>query len=139
MAAEWKDIFAVVSGVLARQPPPVQIFVGLGVAFILVMFVEGLRVSFLPYRLRKDVRLLEAMRAREPSPSFAARADPEIYRAQRSSLVRNRKVVETTPRRHRVLRPKIRRISSSFEMVTPEFREQPSDFGGWASKSENVP
>ena len=140
MAAEWKDIVTVASAVVMHQPPPVQIFVWLSVAFVLVMFVEGLRVSFLPYRFRKDVRLLEAMRTQAPSPPSMARANPEpvFVPAQRSSPIRNRKLVDATPRRHQALRPKIRRSPASIETIAPEVCELPSDLE-WRSKSESVP
>jgi len=132
MTAEWRDIWTVAYAVVARQPTPVPIFVWLGVAFFVLMIVEGLRASFLPRRFRREGRLPEAMHAKELSPSSMARAKPEpiFVRAQRSGLMRNRKLVDTTPRRHQAFRPKIRRITPSSEMTPQGIRDQLSDSSG---------
>jgi len=46
--AGWGDIWNLVFAIARAQPAPIQILMGLGAAFAVVMFLEGLRASFLP-------------------------------------------------------------------------------------------
>src|SRR5215475_5196587 len=117
MPAEWKDIWTLAFQAVARQPPPLQIFFWLCVAFVVLMFVEGLRASFLPRGSREGAGGHETTRAGQPSSSTLAAPNPEtvFVRAQRLNTTRNRRLATDAPRRHQAFRPKIRRTSSSFE------------------------
>jgi hypothetical protein len=148
MAAEWKDIWTVASEVVARQPPPIQIFFWLCVAFALLMFVEGLRASFLPRRPARDANPHRTEGAAEPlSPTISGNPEPVFVRANRSNMMKYRKVVDATPRRHHAVRPKIRRMSSSLRgvqiMMPGESerinRRRSARFRLPKSESENVP
>lgn len=133
MAAEWKEIWTLASAMIARQPPPIQIVVGLCAAFVALMVVEGLRASFLPRRLQDNPRPREPRCAEEPAdPSNAAQSKPTFARSQRFGVTRYRKVEEATPRRHQAFRPKIRRVSASFEMSHAGIREPRSDLNDQA-------
>ena len=127
MAAEWKDIWTVTSQVVAQQPPPIQIFFWMGVVFIVLMVVEGLRASFLPRRFRGDLRPAEANAMQAASPPGTADMRAFRVRAQYSNATKSRIFIDRTPRRSQALRPVIRRIPSSF--TTPaESHESQSMF-----------
>ena len=48
--AEWSGAIALLKSWLVHQPAPTPIAILLAAAFLLVMFIEGLRASFLPAR-----------------------------------------------------------------------------------------
>jgi len=127
MPAEWKDIWTLAFQVVARQPPPLQIFFWLCVAFAVLMFVEGLRASFLPRGSREGTGGHETRHAGQTSSSstFAAPNPETVFvRAQRRNTTRNRRLATDAPRRHQAFRPKIRRVSSSFEPALTASSEQ---------------
>ena len=131
MISEWKEIWMIVSTMIMRQQPPVQIFICLGLAFTLLMFVEGLRASFLPRRSHDVARPRIASRPHEPPKALPPGGSGETSASWTPHLnaARNPKRVADPPRHHQAFKPKIRRISS-LEVVAPEVREQTSDFGG---------
>ncbi len=46
----WREIGLAITGVVAKEPPYIQIAVGLAAAFIALMILEGLRACFVPCR-----------------------------------------------------------------------------------------
>ena len=110
MAAEWKEILAIASAMIGRQSPPIQIFIWVGAAFVGLMLVEGLRVSFLPRRPWEDGRRHEAPRTHLTS-ALSSQGESVFVRARCLNATKNRKLVRVVPRRHQAIRPKIRRVN----------------------------
>ena len=110
MTAEWKQIWTIASAIIARQPPPIQIFLWLGVAFVALMLLEGLRASFLPRRPREDWSRRAKDKTHQTS-ALSSPGEPFFVRAQRLNAAKNRKLESEAPRRHQAIRPKIRRVN----------------------------
>jgi len=125
-------MWSAATALIGRQPPAVQIFSGLGLAFAALMLVEGLRASFLPRRFdgnaakkSGDATSSAQMRQEEPRTLLLSRG---IDRS-RPLPPRNRKLSMDAPRRHSGMKPKIRRISSAFDLVEPRDVENESSQG----------
>ena len=118
--AGWKDIWTLIEKLVAEQPPFIQIAIGLGAAFSVLMFVEGLRANFFVRRPRP----ISTAQGTPPSSSSRSAALPtsattSAYRSVRASagfvpraLPRAVKCRANAVSRHRALRPKIRRPES---------------------------
>ncbi len=50
MSNSWSDVATLVVNLLSHEPPFVQIMSVVGAAFSVVIFLDGLRVNFLPAR-----------------------------------------------------------------------------------------
>ncbi|MGB8364892.1 MAG: hypothetical protein WCE20_10230 [Rhizomicrobium sp.] len=119
--ASWKDIWTLIEKLVAEQPPFIQIAIGLGAAFSVLMFVEGLRANF----FRRRPRLISTTQDTPPSSSTRSAALPtsattSTWRSVRTSasfapraLPRAVKCRADAVSRHRALRPKIRRPGST--------------------------
>ena len=113
--AGWKDIWTLIEKLVAEQPPFIQIAIGLGAAFSVLMFVEGLRANFFVRRPRP----ISTAQGTPPSSSSRSAALPtsattSAYRSVRASagfvpraLPRAVKCRANAVSRHRALRPKI--------------------------------
>ena len=97
----WREIGMVIAGMVAKEPPYIQIAIGLSAAFIALMILEGLRASFVP---RRNSR---------PNPRAArARAATPLFRSAPGNVVkppRNPKRHENIVKLHRAPKPVIRR------------------------------
>lgn len=96
---EWREIGMLIGGVVAKQPPYIQIGIVLAAAFTTLMILEGLRASF----------------GRRGTPEPGIRVRPETAVAFRSAPG-NAAKLRYSPRRyenivkpHRALKPVIRR------------------------------
>jgi len=132
MAAEWNEMWSAATALIGRQPPAVQIFGGLGLAFTALMFVEGLRASFLPRRFdgnaakRSSVAISGVQMGQEKPRTLLLSSGVERSRALQQ---RNRKLTTDAPRRHRGMKPIIRRMSSPFDRDQPRVVETESSQG----------
>ena len=78
--AGWKDVFNLVVALIGRESAPVQIFIYVGIAFLLLMVAEGLRANFFPWRPvapRGERRKREAPMAMSPM-SEAPRVEASV-------------------------------------------------------------
>ena len=111
-AAGWKDVLNLALGLIAREPAPAQIFIYLMIAFAALMIAEGLRANFFPWRPvspRRDRRAREANVVATAPP--VAQAMPAKREARLQFLVaRNVKRPTEGMRRHKPMRPQIRRM-----------------------------
>jgi hypothetical protein len=130
--AGWKEIVDLVFRLVAVQPPYLKIAIGLGVAFSVLMFIEGLRANFIPRRNEKKPAASNAGR-NEPSKAVAPMPGSSVPGAFRRPVIASRipKRGATVAKPHRAPRPKIRRISSlpsparedTQRLQTPSFEE----------------
>lgn len=108
--SEWREIGALIADRVTKEPTHIQIAIGLCVAFTLLMILEGLRASFFPRRGEK-------------TPKRAApRLDRALFRsapANASKRLRNAKRHERIVKRHRALKPVIRRPAAATKPETP--------------------
>jgi hypothetical protein len=105
--AGWQDIGVLIAQLVAKEPPYLQIAIGLCAAFTALMILEGLRASFLP---RRDERghSVAARHIAPPTASPFFRSAP----ANAAKLPRNPKRETNIVKSHRTPRPTIRRQAS---------------------------
>jgi hypothetical protein len=118
--AGWIDVWNLALKVTANEPTPLTILIGLGAVFVVVMFLEGLRASFLPVRYasliaRKYPNTLAqppSLQARASSPSQVYETRP--FRASQPKRVapggQNQKRSIAQVRPTRPTKPQIRRM-----------------------------
>ena len=98
----WREIGVMIADRVAKEPPYIQIAIGLSAAFIALMILEGLRACFIPRRTSSG-----------PSPRAArARSATSLFRSAPGNvakLPRNPKRYENIVKLHRTPRPSIRR------------------------------
>ena len=101
----WREIGVAIVGMVAKEPPYIQIAIGLSVAFIALMILEGLRASFAPRR-----------RSEPSSRTTRARLATQLFRSAPGNvaeLPRNPKRHENIVKPHRAPRPTIRRNTAN--------------------------
>lgn len=115
--AGWNGVIAFLSAWLAHQPPPVVIGVFLAVMFSLVMFVGGLRESFVPRsgmeRRDRVVRTSGEKKTSSLKPRAPQIAGIASLQAAKRWVPKDR---DRPLRRCGVLRPTIRR-APAFEVA----------------------
>jgi hypothetical protein len=132
----WGGIGKQVIGLIAAQPPFMQIAVVLGVAFCALMILEGLRANFLP-KPQPKLPDLPAQKPRRPAPAASLPslpsddARPPGFRSAKTGEVRPASTTRThaspvkrpTKRLnpHRSMRPKIMRRAA--QIRDPDFAE----------------
>ena len=94
----WREIGMLIAGMVAKEPPYIQIAIGLSAAFIALMILEGLRASFVPRRTYEP-----SIRVRSPRASFRS-APGNVAKPPR-----NPKRSDNIVKPHRAPRPTIRR------------------------------
>jgi hypothetical protein len=135
--AGWGEICKLALAQYGAQPIQIRILIGLGIAFVALMIVEGLRVSFITgHRLDSRRDDAEETPPRKKSvkkaagagtQSFAASSGPPRPRALGRTY--NPKTIKGRISRHRAARPIIRRISSEFAAPgQPTFTEEAAPF-----------
>ena len=97
----WREIGMAIADTVAKEPPYIQIAIGLSAAFIALMILEGLRASFVPRRTPSPSR--HALRQRSATPLFRS-APGNVAKPPR-----NPKRPENIVKLHRATRPVIRR------------------------------
>jgi hypothetical protein len=115
----WREIGMVIAGTVAKEPPFIQIAIGLSVAFAALMILEGLRASFVPRRTSEpSIRVQSARPAFHSAPGKAA------------TPPRNPKRSENIVKLHRAPKPIIRRntVKAPEESATPSL-PQVASFG----------
>ena len=95
--AGWSDIWNLALACFGAETIETRLAIGLIVAFLMLMVVEGLRVSFLP--ARRPTRVAEPAQVKQAVEPFRPRPAIEARRPKRNKMVN----------RHRAERPKIRR------------------------------
>ena len=115
----WHEIGMSIADMVAKEPPYIQIAIGLSAAFIALMILEGLRASFVPRRTSEP-----SIRVQSPRPSFRS-APGNVAKPPR-----NPKRHENIVKPHRAPRPTIRRNTAKKqeEPATPSL-PQVSSFG----------
>jgi hypothetical protein len=74
----WREIGVLVAGMVAKEPPYIQIAIGLSAAFVALMILEGLRASFAPRR--------PSLRSRRATPSdLITSLNHTVHRDRRSA------------------------------------------------------
>ena len=96
--SEWHEIGVLIAGMVAKEPPFVQIVIGLSAAFAVLMILEGLRASFIPRRTSEPSAHLESTRPAFRGASRNAAKPPH-----------NPKRSENIVKPHSAPRPTIRR------------------------------
>ena len=115
----WVELWNLALAGFAAEDIQVRIFIGLGVAFLVLMTVEGLRASFRPVRARPQAAVAPPRKA---APAFQPfRAPPEALRAPV-------KPVKPPVSRHRPERPKIRRPAPSAKTRKPTFTDEAAPY-----------
>lgn len=94
----WREIGIAIAGMVAKEPPYIQIAIGLFAAFVALMILEGLRASFVPRRTYEP-----NLRRRSAGPAFRS-APGNVAKPPR-----NPKRHENIVKPHRAPRPTIRR------------------------------
>jgi hypothetical protein len=114
----WREIGVLVADMVAKEPPFIQIAIGLSAAFVALMILEGLRASFVPRRISEPS-------IRFPSARPAFRSAPG-----NAKLPRNAKRSDNIVKPHRAPRPSIRRNTAKKheEPATPSL-PQVASFG----------
>ncbi|HWU25183.1 MAG TPA: hypothetical protein VN154_02160 [Rhizomicrobium sp.] len=125
MSSGWYDIAALIVKLVSHEPPFVQILYVLGTAFCVVMFIEGLRVNFLPSRKQyadepadmlepelgdSDIPALAAVYANDGRDAIAGGG---ISLPVRQQVPARKSRFSPGVKTHLVPRPKIRRAQSS--------------------------
>src|ERR1700722_10470500 len=118
----WREIGMSIADMVAKEPPYIQIAIGLSAAFVALMILEGLRACFVPRR--KSGPSLRTARPRSVTPPF--RSAPDNV----AKLPRNPKRNENIVKLHRATRPTIRRntVKAPAESHAPRL-PQVSSFG----------
>ncbi|HTW36386.1 MAG TPA: hypothetical protein VMD53_17325 [Rhizomicrobium sp.] len=118
----WREIGMAIAGMVAKEPPYIQIAIGLSAAFVALMLLEGLRASFIPRH--GSGRSAGAARPRFTAPHF--RSAPGNV----AKLPRNPKRPENIVKPHRAPKPTIRRNTAKAP-ENSEMRDLPqvSSFG----------
>jgi hypothetical protein len=114
----WREIGMAIADMVAKEPPYIQIAIGLSVAFVALMILEGLRASFVPRRTSETS-------IRFPSARPAFRSAPGNEKPPR-----NPKRSDNIVKPHRAPRPTIRRNTAKKheEPATPSL-PQVASFG----------
>ena len=126
--AEWNGAIALLKAWLLHQPAPMPVAIVLAGAFALVMFIEGVRVNFLPARYTTRPKAV-SQRTRESSEIKSFARPYAAHSMSRESLLRARQRIVPKQqaelrRLHSALRPTIcHRIK--LEMVNLDPVEQP--------------
>lgn len=106
--SEWHEIGVAIAGVVTKEPPFVQIAIGLSAAFAALMILEGLRASFVPRRTSEpSVRIASTRTVFRSAPGNATKPS------------RNAKRSENVVKPHRAPRPTIRRNAAKAPGVSP--------------------
>lgn len=70
----WREIAEAVAGMVAKEPPFIEIVIGLSVVFAALMILEGLRASFVPRRIYEpNSRVLPAKVTYRSAPGNVAK------------------------------------------------------------------
>ncbi|MDE2162439.1 MAG: hypothetical protein KGJ53_04690 [Alphaproteobacteria bacterium] len=124
--AGWGALWNQTLALLGAESIQIRILVGLGVAFVALMIVEGLRVSFLPAARKR--RAARAPAASMPSETKAARKaagtgtqsfEAAPFRPRGKTWASSPKRAKGPVSRHRAERPKIRRIPGNSLQNSP--------------------
>jgi hypothetical protein len=117
--SEWHEIGVAITGMVAKEPPFIQIAIGLTVAFAALMILEGLRANFVPRRTSEPgIRVQPARPAFHSGPRAMAKPP------------RNPKRHENIVKLHRATKPLIRRNTAKAreKSATPDL-PQVASFG----------
>ena len=138
--AGWGEIWKLALAQVGAQPIQLRILIGLGIAFVALMIVEGLRVSFICGHRSPSPR----DKAEEPKPAprtnpvmKAAGAEtrsvappPGPFRPRAAGPRRNPKRTKNRISRHRAARPVIRHLPETelAPVPQPSFTEEAAPF-----------
>lgn len=119
----WERLWAQALAQFGAENIELRILIGLGVAFVLLMIVEGLRASFRPATVRhlappEPPRMVRAL-SPAPAPKTAT-AQP--FRARTEITRFTPKHPKPAVNRHKALKPTIRRDRTAMRL--PSFTEE---------------
>ncbi len=120
----WDGLWALTLKRFGAETIEVRILIGLGIAFLILLIIEGLRASFRPARSRTALIA--------PAPTVLAAPPTELA----PQLLRVRHpIFRATPKRakrsinpHRPPLPKIRRTISGAKTSRPHFTEEAAPY-----------
>jgi hypothetical protein len=119
----WKDIADLAVAMVVKQPPFTEIAIGLGVAFSILMFLEGLRANFLPQRRQNPPQRLLERSSRQRAAVKPMQAKSVSFRSIPSGnarTVRNLKISERVVSRRQTMRPGIHRKPPVANLFQPD-------------------
>jgi len=110
-AAGWSDVWHAALALVAQEPPFTQIAIVTGVAFVLVMALEGVRASIaaMMHAHRVEPAPLEAPEAEPVELAMPAAAPSRSFSIPRALQTARPKRTNAPARKFRDLRPIIRR------------------------------
>lgn len=118
----WQKVWTLALVQFGAEDIEQRILIGLAIAFVLLMIVEGLRATFRPARKRHlsppeppvALRVLEAApRTATLRQGSAGKSAAQPFRARIVGVRTNPKRIKPPVNRHRALRPKISRVKSA--------------------------
>lgn len=123
--SQWKAVWDMAASAFLREPIQWQMAIGLGMAFLTLMVLEGLRANFFPARGMTETATVmkpdatppvTASPATEPPPQTMALWSPSSPIAPRAAALPrviapvNRKRQTARPRAHQPMRPRIQAV-----------------------------
>ena len=133
--AGWIDVWNLVLTVTSHEPAPSKILIGLGIAFCVVMFLEGIYGSFLPVRYASSVarKYLHSNLPRQRSAQTHGPAQSQVYETRPfKAALPKRAAPQILKRRtarisrHQAPKPRIRRMPMVNTEQTFQRQELPS-------------
>lgn len=131
----WEDVWRVAVKVFVAEPVELRILIGLGLLFLALMIVVGLKHAFRSAEPQPERRLSEP--SRQPVPNFvaapmamaavtpvAAKPAQQPFRVSGSSVRAMRKSVKQTIKPFAPPRPKIHRGGAPIAVRKPHFTEE---------------
>ena len=116
--ANWNDVWKMALAVFSHQRIEVQILIGLLAAFAGLMLIEGLRANFFRRSAHAAAAIAEPEEQivfipREPPQAIAPEIAPvQPFAARRLAIAHNPKRKSADVRRHKPMRPIIRRMAN---------------------------
>lgn len=125
-AMSWDALWALALKRFGAEDIQIRILIGLAVAFLILMIIEGLRTSFRPGKRR-------ALSPSQPPVGSALAAGPakpvaQPFRARLAVVRATPKRAKRAVNRQRPPLPKIRRRKSSAIVRTPTFTEEAAPY-----------
>lgn len=117
----WKHVLALYGG----EPIAFRIFLGLAVAFVALMILEGLRTSFLPTAKPKPRPIFEPAPKRALAAKFVGAEMRAAGPFRPHGKAYNPKRAKARISRHRPERPRIRRVPRDVYREAYEAYEEP--------------
>lgn len=123
----WDGVWALVLKRFGAEDIQVRILIGLAIAFLILMILEGLRACFRPVSQRTPSAPLPDVK-RAALAATLGKPRPQPLRARPTIVRATPKRAKRPANRHRPPLPKIRRPKSSLVAHTPTFTEDAAPY-----------